>query len=209
MAWPLLRHSFPFDNADIPANGIYLLFEHGEPGHGGDRIVRIGSHTGRGQLRSRLKQHFLTPNKDRSIFRKNIGRALLNRDSDPFLASWELDLTTRLARERHGDSVDLDYQSQIEAAVSDYIRGNFSFVVFEVADKDERLGLEAQLISTVSLCNRCRPSARWLGLNSPKDKIRQSGLWLVNHLYRTPATIADLSSIERAQVGSRERSASS
>ena len=39
-----------------------------------DRIVRIGTHTGENQLRSRLMQHFVKENKNRSIFRKNIGR---------------------------------------------------------------------------------------------------------------------------------------
>lgn len=97
---PALR--FPFADATIPLNGIYVLFEHGEVAHGTNRIVRVGTHTGTGQLRSRLRQHFLVENKDRSIFRKNIGRALLNRDHDPFLPIWELDRTSRLAREaRH------------------------------------------------------------------------------------------------------------
>ena len=81
------RHCFPYNESAIPNNGIYVLFQKGEAGHGLDRIVRIGTHTGENQLRSRLKQHFLTENKDRSIFRKNIGRALLNKRSDPFLES--------------------------------------------------------------------------------------------------------------------------
>jgi len=92
------RHAFPFNEGDIPLNGIYVLFENGEHGHQGDRIVRVGSHTGVNQLRSRLKQHFLLENKDRSIFRKNIGRAILNKNNDPFnccksgriLLSWGL-----------------------------------------------------------------------------------------------------------------------
>ena len=75
--------------------GIKLLFEKGETAHGMDRIVRIGTHTGKNQLRSRLKQHFIKEDKDRSIFRKNIGRSLLNRDKDPFLEQWEIDLTSR------------------------------------------------------------------------------------------------------------------
>lgn len=74
----------------MPTDGIYVLFESGEESHGGDRIVRIGTHTGVGQLRSRLQQHFVKENKDRSVFRKNIGRCLLNRDSDPFLPEWEI-----------------------------------------------------------------------------------------------------------------------
>ena len=60
---------FPFDETRIPLNGLYILFEKGERAHGVNRIVRVGTHTGQNQLRSRLRQHFLTENKDRSIFR--------------------------------------------------------------------------------------------------------------------------------------------
>jgi hypothetical protein len=185
---PALR--FPFDDASIPLNGIYVLFEHGELAHGGKRIVRVGTHTGTSQLRSRLRQHFLVQNKDRSIFRKNIGRALLNRDHDPFLAAWELDRTARIAREKH--LVDLVQQSAIEALVSQYIQEHFTFIVFRVDDKTHRLGLESKMISTVSLCQKCQPSAKWLGLYSPKAKIRMSGLWLVNELYKEPLSAQDL-----------------
>ena len=133
LARRLVRQSFPFDRNAIPKNGIYLLFECGEIGHGGDRIVRVGTHTGPGQLPSRLGQHFLAENKDRSIFRKNIGRALLNRDGDPFLQSWNIDLTTRQARDRHLESVDLEYQSRIEAAVSRKVSQSLSEVEAAVA----------------------------------------------------------------------------
>jgi hypothetical protein len=30
----------------VPMNGIYVLFENGEEAHGGDRIVRVGTHRG-------------------------------------------------------------------------------------------------------------------------------------------------------------------
>src|SRR3972149_12175783 len=91
------RFHFPFRENDIPKNGIYVLFERGEGAHDADRIVRIGTHTGSNQLKSRLFQHFVNENKDRSIFRKNIGRALLSKYKDPFLQQWELDLTTKNA----------------------------------------------------------------------------------------------------------------
>ena len=97
----LERFRFPFDVDKIPSNGIYILFEVGEQAHGIDRIVRIGTHTGNNQLRSRLQQHVVKENKDRSIFRKNIGRALLNRTKDPFMEQWEWDLTTRKAKETY------------------------------------------------------------------------------------------------------------
>jgi hypothetical protein len=194
--WGLPRHRFPFDEKDIPANGIYVLFEKEEVGHGGDRIVRVGTHTGNNQLRSRLKQHFLTKNKDRSIFRKNIGRAILSKESDRFLEHWDLDLTTRAKREQYQGIVDLEYQSRIEKHVSTYIQDNFSFSVFSVDAKEKRLGIESKLISTVSWCEECEPSSGWLGLSSPKQKIRESGLWLVNELYKTAFTEDEVGELE-------------
>jgi hypothetical protein len=176
----------------IPANGIYILFEKGECGHGVDRIVRIGTHTGDGQLPSRLRQHFTLENKDRSIFRKNIGRALLNAGGDPYLGKWNLDMTTRKAKEAHRHLVDSDKQRQIEQAVTEYLQENLSFVIFPVEGKADRLRLEARIISTVSLCKNCQPSSDWLGLKSPKTKIRESGLWQVNELYKEPLTTVEV-----------------
>jgi hypothetical protein len=186
------KFTFPFDKQDLPENGIYILFEKGEFAHSTNRIVRIGTHTGQNQLRSRLFQHFLKENKDRSIFRKNIGRALLNKDKDPFLEKWELDLTTKNAKNQHSDSVDFDKQKEIEKRVTKFIQDNFSFVVFEMDDKDKRLYFESRLISTVSLCEECKPSENWLGNYSPKEKIRKSGLWLVNELWKTPLNYEDM-----------------
>lgn len=182
----LERHRFPFDEKKIPKNGIYILFEKGEEAHGTDRIVRVGTHTGDNQLRSRLKQHFVSENKDRSIFRKNIGRALLAKADDPFLEQWEWDLTTRANKEKYLPLLDQRKQDETEKQVSSTIRDTFSFVVFEVNGKEQRLDLESKIISTVSLCDECKPSKNWLGLYSPKEKIRESGLWLVNELYKTP-----------------------
>jgi hypothetical protein len=185
-------HAFPFDRAQLPRNGIYVLFETGEESHGGDRIVRVGTHTGDRQLPSRLVQHFADENKDRSIFRKNIGRALLSKADDPFLAEWQLDRTSRAARERYGVESQTARRRAVERDVTKYLQGNFRFVVFRVDDKGDRLALESKIISTLSRCSECRPSDRWLGLSSPKEKIRQSGLWLVNELYKEPLTQADL-----------------
>ncbi len=192
----LPRHRFPFDELAIPRNGIYILFEKGEHAHGVDRIVRVGTHTGENQLRSRLKQHFVNENKDRSIFRKNIGRAMLQRAEDPFLEQWNWDLTTRKARERYLVLLDEEKQRQVEKAVTEYIQQNFSFVVFGVDDKGERLEWERKIISTVSWCGECRPSSRWLGKYSPKRKIRESGLWLVNGLYKDGLSWVELEELK-------------
>ena len=180
------RLKFPFKEEDIPLNGIYILFEKDECAHGGDRIVRIGSHTGINQLISRLKQHFVNENKDRSIFRKNIGRALLNKSKDSFLEQWELDLTSKKAKEKNRHLIDLNKQKEVEKKVTEYIQNNFSFAVLKIDDKKKRLESESKLISTVSLCKECGPSKNWLGLFSPKEKIVKSGLWLVNELYKEP-----------------------
>lgn len=197
----LERHRFPFDETRIPLNGIYVLFQKGEESHAQDRIVRIGTHTGNNQLRPRLKQHFLSEIKDRSIFRKNIGRALLKKQNNPFLQLWELDLTTRKAKDDHSQQIDFDYQQEIESQVSEYIHENFSFSVFEISSKEERLEMESKLISTVSWCNECSPSSAWLGNSSPKEKILQSGLWLVNELYKTPCNALDLEHLSRLIEG--------
>jgi len=148
-----------------------------------------------------LRQHFLNENKDRSIFRKNIGRALLKKRNDPFLEFWELDLTTRQAKDQYSSLIDLGYQRTVEKEVSEYIRDDFSFGIFEVASKKERLEIESKLISTVSWCDECKPSSKWLGSESPKVKIVQSGLWLVNELYKTPFNASGLEHLSRLIEG--------
>jgi len=195
------RYYFPFDDSAIPQDGIYVLFQKGEVAHGVERIVRIGTHTGDGQLPSRLWQHFLNENKDRSIFRKNIGRAILNRANDPFLEQWEIDLTTRRNKAKYSHKIDFDRQKEIESKVTQFIQKNFSFSVFPIRSKTKRLKTESKLISTVSLCNDCGPSNKWLGNYSPKNKIRESGLWLVNELYKTPLTVEELKQIEKQIKG--------
>ena len=112
------RHAFPFDPASLPLNGIYVLFEDGEQGHGGDRIVRVGTHTGDRQLPSRLMQHFVHENKDRSIFRKNIGRALLNKSADPYLAEWQHDRTSRAGRAKWARNQTPDKKRAVERDVT-------------------------------------------------------------------------------------------
>lgn len=180
------RYSFPFNESKIPTDGIYILFEKGEIAHNAERIVRVGTHTGDGRLVSRIKEHFLKENKDRSIFRKNIGRAILSKNDDIFLEQWNWDLTTRENKDKLLPLLDTEKQKQIEREVTKYIQEHFSFVVFEVPSKDDRLDLESKIISTISLCRDCKPSDNWLGSSSPIGKIQESGLWLVQGLYKTP-----------------------
>ena len=192
----LKEYKFPFDQKKIPKNGIYILFEKGEKVDKLKRIVRVGTHTGDNQLPSRLKQHFIKENKDRSIFRKNIGRALLNADNDSFLEQWQLNLTSRANKEKNSGKVDFEKLKSVEKRVTEYIQSNFSFAVFEVLEKEQRLTIESRIISTVSNCTNCKPSKNWLGLSSPKQKIIESGLWLVNELWKQSLTETELAEVK-------------
>jgi hypothetical protein len=69
-------------------------------------------------------------------------------------------------------------------------------VVIRLENKTDRLSVESKLISTLSHCKECGPSAGWLGAFSPKEKIRGSGLWLVNELYKVPLSIEDLDALK-------------
>jgi len=196
VAGELTRHQFPFDVDVLPANGVYLLFEKGEPGHGGDRIVRIGSHTGVGNLAQRLTEHFIREKKDRSIFRKNVGRALLSREGDPFLEQWDWDLTSRANREKYGRLVNRHKLFSVERRVTQFIIENCTFVVLPTSPHvAPRLALEAGLIATVAQCRYCHPSPGWLGRFSPKPVISRTGLWQKQHVNGEP-----LSSFRRADT---------
>lgn len=197
LAARLPLHSFPFDESKIPEDGIYLLFEEGENAHDQRRIVRIGTHTGDRQLRSRLRQHFIQENKDRSIFQKNIGRALLQRANDPFLTDWNFDLTTAAARRLHAGRIDSAKQGSVEALVSRYLQSRCRFAVISVASKSHRLLMESRMISTVAACSACKPSPSWLGLSSPVSKIRQTGMWQVNELFKQPFSDDEYAAFER------------
>lgn len=182
------RYDFNAGYSNIPKNGIYILFENGEVAHNCDRIVRIGTHNGDGRLRNRIVEHFEKENKNRSIFRKNIGRCFLKQDNNPYLDIWNLDTTTKEKKDLFAHIIDREFEKKLEKRISEYIQTNFSFTLFEVPTKEERLYFEARLIGTVSKCEECKPSDKWLGLFSPIDKIRQSGLWQVMELYSNSLT---------------------
>lgn len=178
------RFKYPFSNEFLPENGVYILFEKGEYGHYGDRIVRIGTHTGDKALKERLLNHFVKGFKDRNIFRKNIGRAILNRDNNSYLDKWNLNLRSKENREKYLHLIDIEFEKKLEGIISEYIQNNISFVLVEEIDKGKRLFWERKLISEISNCCECNASKNWLGNYSPKNKIKKSGLWQVNELYK-------------------------
>ncbi len=189
-AMPRLRAGYSAHQ--IPANGLYIVFEKDEYAHGTDRIVRIGTHRGQNNLPRRLVEHLYTPNKDRSIFRKHVGRCLLAAEQNPFLEQWNLDRTTRRNRERAKSEVDLVELEKVEQRVSDYITKHFSFCVIPDEHKPDRLALEASLLSTIASCAECRPSKNWLGLHHPNPTITRIGLWNIQNLGGVPLSVSEV-----------------
>jgi len=206
---------FPFKPEKLPRNGVYFFYEQGENwGHGAPkrRIVRIGTHRD-GNFRSRIGEHFLLDESkmnfdkdkakpsDRSIFRKNIGRALLNRRGDNYLQIWEIDYIYRKNKELFGHLRDIKREKEIESEITRMLRKSFSFRFIELSRQKERMGkggLESSLIGTIARCKLCRPSKNWLGNHSPKKKIRTSGLWLVQHLGADEINVNDKKTISDA-----------
>lgn len=193
----LPRIKYPINFTNLPNNGIYIMFEEGEKYDEFDRIVRVGTHRSPNRLRGRLRDHYIIENKDGSIFRKNIGRAILNKNNDSFLRIWEYNLSRTNNQEilKQANPV---YQANIERFVSNYIRNNISFVVIgEIQNSRERLRLEAGIIAELNCDKDFTHSANWLGIFSPKEEIRKSGLWLVEGLEDRPLTSSEFKRIKQ------------
>lgn len=195
---PIIK--FPFDLKELPENGIYFFYEKGEDvDHGdglGSRIVRIGTHK-EGNFRTRIAEHFLLNESkmnfssldskpaDRSILRKNIGRALLSKNKDEYLEIWNIDFISRDARMEKGYQRDMVKERKIESQVTEILREMFYFRYIVLEGEIKRIGskgLENKLIGTVANCSVCKHSDNWLGIYSPIPKIRSGKLWLSQHI---------------------------
>lgn len=181
----------PFDN------GIYIVFENGEYYQEMDRIVRVGTHRADKRLKKRLRDHLARKNKDGSIFRKNIGKAILAKQNDPYLDIWAANTSNRSeAIKKLGDKFDIQRQKEIEDQVTKYMLDNLSFICFEVKTEEERLRLEEGLIATLNCCKNFNKSIDWLGNYSPVEKIKESGLWLIQGLNKQPLTYQEVNYIK-------------
>ena len=175
-----------------PARGVYFFFEDHEFRDDAStlRVVRVGTHAvsanSRTTLWNRLHTHRGASsgggNHRGSIFRKRVGEALLQIRSYPaeIAASWGTDnsapKSTRLA------------EVPLERDVSAVI-GAMPFLWIEVADApgagSDRAYLERNSIALLSNFGKepiDEPSEGWLGLQSPQETIRLSGLWNTNHV---------------------------
>lgn len=183
---------------EIPfTNGIYIMFEKGESYRGYDRIVRVGTHTSDNRLKKRLKDHFLKENKDGSIFRKNIGKAILNKNRHPYLNVWNLD--TKKATDKY----DAEFQHKIEKQISTYLKNNITFTCFRVDTKVDRLRLEEGIIALLNSSSSFVSSENWRGRFSPINDIAKSGLWLREGLNGKPLTSTEYEKIVALSRGEK------
>ncbi len=166
------RH-VPFDN------GLYFFFESGEESKHGPkgRIVRVGKNKKSRHLNQRLGQHFM-PQKNRSVFRKYVGGALIRRSDpgspclapEPGRGHWE-----------RQDGAKCPVCQPVEGAVSEYFEENTSFRCVRVDESDERGHFERILIATIAQCPLCVASSQWLGRDAYSEKVQGAGLWNSHH----------------------------
>lgn len=187
---------FPFNKAMLPERGIYFFYEEGQNSDHGNglrpRIVRIGTHKNN-NFRSRISEHFLTNESklnfnqhqpkpsNRSIFRKNIGRAILNRNKSNYLNIWEIDFTIKANKMARGSDREIKLERKLEMQITKLLREKFTFKYISLEVDSERIGsgaMEWKLISAVSSCDICMPTSDWLGKYSPKREISSGKLWL-------------------------------
>jgi hypothetical protein len=171
---------------NCPERGVYFFFEHGEtrPGHPAEpRVVRIGTHGlkrgAQATLYGRLRQHRGTAaglgNSRGSIFRRHVGRAILNRSGGALhCPTWgQGSSASREIRASEG---------HVESVVSDYIR-EMQVICLEVPDEPGPESLRGFIErNAIGLLAGQEPaSPQWLGFESGHDRLINSFLWNVNH----------------------------
>jgi hypothetical protein len=176
---------------DWPVRGVYFFLEFGEKRSDtgtGLRVVRVGTHAlkaGSGtKLWTRLSQHrgqlrTGSGNHRGSIFRLIVGAALIKRHSYSF-PIWGVGNTAN-TEVRAGERV-------LECEVSQVIRA-MPFLWLAVQDEagpeSGRGYIERNAIALLSNYNKAPldpSSENWLGHDSDRERVRNSGLWNQNHV---------------------------
>jgi len=172
-----------------PSRGVYFFREQGELRTSPPetpRIVRVGTHAVSAQSRSTLWGRLRTHRGNRtgggnhrgSIFRLHVGAALLAREHARH-DTWSIG--TSAPKDTRIHEIDLEHR------VSAHI-GAMTVLWIEVPDEPSATSARAYIErNSIALLSYIRipldpPSAGWLGLASPRDAIRRSGLWNLNHV---------------------------
>ena len=171
-------------------------------------------------FRSRVSEHFLLNESkmnfnqanpkpsDRSIFRKNIGRALLTKQSDfDYLKVWNIDFTSRINRTNYSQLRNIVLKKNIESQITSLMHKAFYFRMIPVVGQERRMGkmgMESRLIGTVAHCTLCSQSKNWLGKYSSQPRIRGGKLWLSQYLDSDVLTESDQTYILEATTRAKE-----
>lgn len=178
-----------------PNRGVYFFFEVDEWRESGNslRMTRVGTHAvsegSSTSLWNRLKMHQGTRsgshpgggNHRGSVFRLRVGEAIIEKHN----------LHDEYPKWGEGSSAGREIRNQeyeMEKRVSRYIR-DLPFLWVKVNDEpgpnSQRAYLEKNAIALLSNYRK-KPvdprSEKWLGKYSPKEEIRESGLWNVDHV---------------------------
>jgi len=172
-----------------PNRGVYFFREPGEERlayPSALRIVRVGTHAVSAGSKSKLWGRLRTHRGDRagggnhrgSVFRLHVGAALLAQTQTQH-PTWGV-----------GSSAPKEIRVQeadIERQVSAYL-GTMSVLWIDVPDEPSKSSTRAYIernsiaLLSMQLTPIDRPSDGWLGLASPHEAIRRSGLWNVNYV---------------------------
>lgn len=180
---------------DWPKRGVYFFFAVDETRELTDqlRLTRVGTHavsSGSGSsLWDRLRTHRGATrgtyegggNHRGSVFRKRVGEAMIERD----------DLHTEHPHWGEGSSTHNEQrlaEQDHERRVSNYIR-DLPFLWVKINDNpspaSDRAYIERNTIALASNYQKGSLDQRsegWLGNDSPRREINESGLWNINHV---------------------------
>jgi len=177
----------------IPNRGVYFFFEPGEFRENNDmRVVRVGTHAitekSKTTLWHRLRNHRGNINGSHinggnhrgSIFRLHVGTAIVSKENID-ISSWGVGSSAS------GDIKENEYF--VEQKVSNEIR-NMPFLWVKIDDpssvNSDRKYIERNSIALLSNYHRQdkvdKASENWLGNYVMHEKIRNSGLWNVEHV---------------------------
>ena len=153
------------------ANGVYFFYERGETctDHGAEdlRIVRVGTNTAaQGSLRPRLRDHYRTGGGTR--FRRWVCHAIARQQG-----RWEPGM------KQFGDR---QFPESVQEAATAHLRANCRFRWVPIDVPSRRKELEARCIGSIAACGQCGASPSWLGHDTGRPKIHDSGLWNVYHV---------------------------
>ena len=214
MDWPRRGVYFFFEPGETRSGSDSSLNSDSYPGADGrGRVVRVGTHWltagSKSVLWGRLSQHRGDARTGRgnhrgSIFRLLVGIALAQRNGLPLPPSWGVGNSRGAAAGRLGSSPAAikDTEESLERLVSRYI-GQMPFLWLDVPDEpgpNSRRGfIERNAIALLSSFKTPavdQPSPNWLGLNSDRERVRQSGLWNNAHVEQAwhPDFLAEMES---------------